>query len=1155
MKKTILLLVLHVIFGSVAHAATLGLIDSAYIRSGIHAGAAQNSSVALAIKNAGGDNGRIAMLKADISSLTGTVTSATLNVWSKEANNGDVTVYVFGVKDSAGFQNWTGNASGTATWDSVTANGMFEPAQDLYSTGHSNLVYLGSQFVPKNGDGEDLVSISPTGLVNLLNNDTDGLLTFVFCISENDNGAIRPHDHAKAPSLEFSYTVAPPAGTNNFPYPLYGEAIQLYSNSAPYDLTQETYTYSTLWSTPVQDSINFLPQSYNSPIVTRGDSTFVLFVDTDHRMKIAQLTNGVFKAEAFIDNTLYQPDEFYSPPASADYYRVKFDDSHHSVSLGIDENGYLHLVGDMHNYPRYEGPQAHLPLRYAYKNIMYWRSDNPLDISSFSFKGDQSGQCPPGYGFTYQFFFNDLKGKLHMTSRAHQANDNSLRCAPFSSYDADASTWSIIGGIDPADPGSAPRTFYDDGYEYDAGGSSGKYSKTHPHGVFDRNNTMHLVAPLLSNPTLNPWGMGAGQHFVNTVLYASSTNRTDFTKADGTAITLPATIDLTTNNADIAYSTTGYLAVLGNIAVDYQNNPYTVVKHKYFDGSPNDSLVIGWDGTTWINYGELVDATGDFRLVHDPSGVMSYIPDSNSNMTRFWKPDGTTRTINLPWSMRVIDYEYLKKTGNFMGIAKIGGELTVVKMKISNRPGMTLITPPVETPANQPPVITSPASASGDNLLVTATDADGDPLTFTWYKYFGPGNVTFGINGTAASSNTVATFSQSGTYELKVAVSDGTDTRISACTVIYDPADPNAPKITSEAAASPATILLADTTTLSVSATNPPAGGPATYTWNKVGGPGTVAFSVNGTAYSSNTVASFNAIGNYDLQIEVSNSYGTVSSTCTVVVETTPPIPANGYMVLDFSSQLFGSFVNADVNFDRTGTVEVVESGAGIRFTGDLWKAFPIDYQMTSNTVIEFDFSCPNEGEMHAITMTDTPTWDFAGGRYDLIKLHGMTSGLYINDRDGEYSGGTNRYIIAIGQLLNLNTEQKNYLDFINSDNKNETTPNAKSTFSHVIIYEPNGDKDGDGQSNLAEIRLGSNPEDAASMFGIAEGSTHSTPGKMRIAWPSKSGIQYRILESPDLIGWTVIRDWTAALTPPEDALEFDLSPSNGFFKIEANIE
>ena len=575
--------------------------------------------------------------------------------------------------------------------------------------------------------------------------------------------------------------------------PLYGDAIQLYSNAAPYNLNSETYTTSEVWRTAAQPDISFLPNTYNTPLVTRGTNTFLVFVDPDHRLKIAKIT-GTNVVQAFVDNNLYQPDEFYanhdSDPTNdvtvPDYYRVKTQDSHHAPALGIDKNGYLHIVADMHNYPRYEAPQVHLPLRYAYKSMIYWRSDNPVDISSFTFLGDQSTKCLQGTGFTYATFFNDLNGELFYASRGMQLND--LRCAPFSRYNAVSGTWSIIGGTVPGEP-DHPRTFFTDGREYDATNPNNTYSKTHPTGVFDRQNQMHLVAPLLSDPTLNPWGMGADQHFVDQVLYAKSVNDgVTFTKANGTLISLPATDDPGTNQADIIYKTNGYLAVMGVVAVDYQNNPYTVVKHKFTDSTPNYSEVIGWNGSAWTNYGEIVASGSDFHLIHDPAGVMTYIPDSSASIYRFWKPDGTLRTINLPsgWGIRGVDYEYLKKTGNILGFRKDGSnDLVVVKVAINNRPGMNLVTPPAATITNHAPVITQAPLANGNNLSVRATDPDGDPLTFTWYVNYSQGTATFSPNGTAGSSNAVATFSADGTYEIKVAVSDGVNTTYSTLPLTY----------------------------------------------------------------------------------------------------------------------------------------------------------------------------------------------------------------------------------------------------------------------------------------------------------------------------------------------------------------------------------
>ncbi|MDX1283354.1 MAG: BNR-4 repeat-containing protein [Draconibacterium sp.] len=561
------------------------------------------------------------------------------------------------------------------------------------------------------------------------------------------------------------------SGSEEFKYPLYEEARQLYANETPYNLSEETYTFSEVWrsSEPVQNEINFIPASYHSPIATHGNSTFVLYVDQGHRLKIVKITDDGIE-EAFIDNMIYQPDEFYANHdnnpnnnvSEPDYHRFKEKDGHHSVSIGIDKNGYLHLIGDMHNYPVYENPQKHLPLRYAYKKVIYWRSDNPLDISSFSFLGDQADKVPQGVGFTYCNFFNDLDGNLYFTSRAHQKDKT--RCSAYSKYDASTGTWSVVGGIANGEEGY-PRLFWEDNGE---GGS--KYNKTHPIGVFDRDNNMHVSAPILSN---NESPQGAIIHFCTDILYLKSTDGgQSFTKADGSPVLVPARSESGPNQADVVFSAK-YLGVSGNIAVDYENNPYTVAQVKSAENTGKKSQVIGWNGTNWHNYGEIVSSNTDFRLIHDPAGVMNYIGDSNSDLYRFWNPADPLHKIDLPWSIRVIDYEYLKKTGNIMGLAKDGDNLKVVKVTIT-RPGMELITPEPKEITNHAPEITSLPYFDGSKLTVAATDADGDPLTYTWYKSYGNGELTFSENGNAESSTTIPQFSKVGNYELKVAVSDGT---------------------------------------------------------------------------------------------------------------------------------------------------------------------------------------------------------------------------------------------------------------------------------------------------------------------------------------------------------------------------------------------
>ncbi|MDF7822786.1 cadherin domain-containing protein [Pontiellaceae bacterium B12227] len=96
-------------------------------------------------------------------------------------------------------------------------------------------------------------------------------------------------------------------------------------------------------------------------------------------------------------------------------------------------------------------------------------------------------------------------------------------------------------------------------------------------------------------------------------------------------------------------------------------------------------------------------------------------------------------------------------------------------------------------------------------------------------------------------------------------------------------------------------------------------------------------------------------------------------------------------------------------------------------------------------------------------------------------------------------------------------------------------------------------DTDGDGLTDAQEIALGTNPNDPDSGFGI-DGSLPMY-GKIQLSWPSATGVLYKVWKSPDLTSWSVARGWSSALTPPIDTLEVDLTPSNGYFKVEAQIQ
>ncbi|VGO15430.1 hypothetical protein PDESU_04013 [Pontiella desulfatans] len=78
-------------------------------------------------------------------------------------------------------------------------------------------------------------------------------------------------------------------------------------------------------------------------------------------------------------------------------------------------------------------------------------------------------------------------------------------------------------------------------------------------------------------------------------------------------------------------------------------------------------------------------------------------------------------------------------------------------------------------------------------------------------------------------------------------------------------------------------------------------------------------------------------------------------------------------------------------------------------------------------------------------------------------------------------------------------------------------------------------DSDGDGLTDALEIALGTNPDDPDSMFAISDASPVPTSGTFRLAWPSATGVLYRVWESPGLAHWSVTQDWLGATAIPTD--------------------
>jgi RHS repeat-associated protein len=182
--------------------------------------------------------------------------------------------------------------------------------------------------------------------------------------------------------------------------------------------------------------------------------------------------------------------------------------------------------------------------------------------------------------------------------------------------------------------------------------------------------------------------------------------------------------------------------------------------------------------------------------------------------------------------------------------------------------------PSVDAGASQ--TITLPNSASLNGSILDDGLPAGSTVTSVWTKSAGPGTVSF---ANANSPVTTASFSVSGTYELRLTASDSELSTYSnvAITVIAQNHAPTAN------AGADQTITLPNTASLNGSATDDglPAGSTLTTNWSKVSGPGTVTF---GNPSVTVTTAAFSEAGTYVLRLNSTDSDLNAEDQITVTV-------------------------------------------------------------------------------------------------------------------------------------------------------------------------------------------------------------------------------------------------------------------------------
>lgn len=437
-------------------------------------------------------------------------------------------------------------------------------------------------------------------------------------------------------------------------------AAEVLPRPVEYDLSQERISEAVLWQAPmwVGKTVNLTSFNYNTMITSFRGNTYMVYVDEDRRPRVVKIDSKGKVQSVYLDDSVQQHAH------GEDVYR-SLNDGHHTFSIGVDEKGFLHVSGDMHGYPS-KGAVSHLPDRYnPLKNkgyCMYWRSDKPEDVGSFTWLGDDKAKSPQGEYFSYMAFVNDANGRLTYYSRQRRNGHRQMLWVA-SVYNADLGTWSFIGGTDGT-PYKVPLTIWENGGE-----NANHYVRSQGWVYHDRNDRMHLLTTVITG---RPEGTKPGGHWVTDCVYIASDDRgKTATKADGTPVIWPARAKAGPNQGDVVHSK-HFMSTPVSLAVDLQQHPVVMLK------ASGKNFLNTWDAKTkkWQAHAPLDGG----KVFNDPQGVLTVL--AQNHIKRGWKAAGPFEVHRLNHRVHLVDRQYLRRTGNFRGLARKGNDLALIEIKI-----------------------------------------------------------------------------------------------------------------------------------------------------------------------------------------------------------------------------------------------------------------------------------------------------------------------------------------------------------------------------------------------------------------------------------------------------------------------------------------
>jgi len=167
----------------------------------------------------------------------------------------------------------------------------------------------------------------------------------------------------------------------------------------------------------------------------------------------------------------------------------------------------------------------------------------------------------------------------------------------------------------------------------------------------------------------------------------------------------------------------------------------------------------------------------------------------------------------------------------------------------------------------------------------------------------------------------------------------------------------------------------------------------------------------------------------------------------TVTVQVTPTTAPSDS--INFNDYSLVSYANSQYSGsqDANGVATVSTDGKQLTLQGNTWKSIAYTYTVTANTVMEFDFSSSQKGEIHAVGLDNDD--QISSNR--AFPLYGTQSWGKQNFKNYPGGGGVQTYQIPVGQFFTGSMTRL----FFTMDH-DVSAPTGESVFSNIRLYEAN---------------------------------------------------------------------------------------------------